>query len=256
MLAGRPLRPGTELAGTSRYRDDVWDLGPAQLQKHLVGKVLDFTTLPAAYRVTAKQLFYAVLAGPWPEGERMLGPVTIRVAFTKLKIFTAWLASRGSPPLAKVTPDDVDAYRRAQAARQVSDSWLFGLQQAIRQLWAHRDVLDDHLRFDPIGLDGWYAGRTIYGRSRENSTDRIPEVVLGPLLDGRCGSSTNCRSTSWPLVANGPSCMRGTSPAGKDAAQEKRPRRRRPWRCWNATGRPGGHCPASPWAAAPAARPE
>ncbi len=182
VLAGRPLRAGTELAGTSRYRDDVWDLGPAQLQKHLVGKVLDFTTLPAAYRVTAKQLFYAVLAGPWPEGERMLGPVTIRVAFTKLKIFTTWLATRGSPPLAKVTPDDIDAYRRAQAARQVSESWLFGLQQAIRHLWAYRNVLDDHLRFDPTGLDGWYAGRTIYGRSRENSTDRIPEAVLGPLL--------------------------------------------------------------------------
>jgi hypothetical protein len=59
VLAGRPLRSGSRLEGTSRFSDDVWRLAPAIVQVQERTVVLNFPTVPARFRPAAKRLFYA-----------------------------------------------------------------------------------------------------------------------------------------------------------------------------------------------------
>ena len=55
VLAGRPLLPGTQLADTSRFSDDVWRMKPAilQVQERTVG--FDFLTLPQRFRPATRR---------------------------------------------------------------------------------------------------------------------------------------------------------------------------------------------------------
>ncbi|GAA1956694.1 hypothetical protein [Amycolatopsis minnesotensis] len=98
-----------------------------------------------------------------------------------MKIFLEWLADRDAPPLAKVGPETVDAYRKHLISLGVSATWRAGLRATVRRLWIYRDQLvSDRLDFDPASLERWYEGDS--KRVSENTTDRIPEAVLGPLL--------------------------------------------------------------------------
>ncbi len=110
VLASRPLRPGSRGAGTSRFGDDVWDLTPALLQRHKNSLILNFPSLPARFRPTAKDLCYALLARDLPPGERESSPDTVSVYFTALKQFLTWADQRGIPALRTVTAADLDAY--------------------------------------------------------------------------------------------------------------------------------------------------
>lgn len=181
VLAERPLRDGIELTATSRYADEVWDLTPALLQKQLRSLTLDFTTIEAGFREAAREYLYAQLAVILPEAQRRRRIATLRVDFSRLKIFTDWLAANEIPTLSAVAAQDLAAFRRDQIARGISAGWRAGLSNTIRSLWLFRDQMPaDHLGFDPATLEGWYeqAG----ARRTENATGRIPEAVLGPLL--------------------------------------------------------------------------
>lgn len=68
VLEGHELREGIDLADTSRFGEDVWDLGPINHQDHLVRNILNFPTLPARFRAVSKELFYALLVGELPPG--------------------------------------------------------------------------------------------------------------------------------------------------------------------------------------------
>ncbi|WP_407777211.1 hypothetical protein [Actinophytocola sp.] len=156
-------------------------MSPALLQKQQQSLKLDFTTLPARFRAVAKEYFYAQLAGELPEGQRRPRIVTIRVEFTRLKIFLDWLHAQDIPSLTAVDLAVVDAYRKHLARSGISGSWRQGLRGAVRRLWIYRDrLISDRLGVDPATLDGWYEGDR--KRVGENTTDRIPEPVLGPLL--------------------------------------------------------------------------
>jgi hypothetical protein len=54
VLKGRKLLPGTKLKDTSRFGDDIWQLRPAQLQKHERSHILDFRRIPARQRLVRK----------------------------------------------------------------------------------------------------------------------------------------------------------------------------------------------------------
>jgi hypothetical protein len=76
----------------------------------------------------------------------------------------------------------VDAYRKHLLQNGLSGTWRAALRRTVHKLWIYRRQLRDHLSFDPsVALDGWHEGDTKATRG-ENSTDRIPEQVLGPLL--------------------------------------------------------------------------
>ena len=86
---GRPLRAGRVLEFTSRFSDDVWDLGPAMLKKHERRFILDFRLIPASHREVGKELCYAMLGGPVPPGEDRPAVATVRTSFTDYARFLA-----------------------------------------------------------------------------------------------------------------------------------------------------------------------
>lgn len=185
VLAGRPLRSDYELADTACFRDDKWDLAPTIFQRQQKAVALDFSTLPAAYRLAVKHLCYALLrADILPPNESQLNPLSIRRHLVEIKRFVTWLDQRPGArpaPLRQLRRIDLTAYARhldeavkSPASREVAEV-------AVRLFWRYRSVLpEDHLTLDPLEADGW--GRSVRRGNGENSTARIPEKVIGPLL--------------------------------------------------------------------------
>jgi len=216
VLAGHPLREAITLGSTARYRDDVWDLSPALLQRQQQSKVLDFTTLPPEYQAVAKELFFTQLAGDLPEGERRKQPVSVRIDFTRFKTFVDWLAARGITRLVDVEPDDVDAYRKHLLGLGVSHSWRCGLRAAVHRLWVYRNHLPaDRLTFDPSTLDDWYEPKPT--RRTETAPTASPNRCSGRCWGGRCATCRNCPATSCAPAPNGPTCSPATGCVGKAA---------------------------------------
>jgi integrase len=169
---------------TSRFADDVWDLKPALLQAHQISSVLDFTSLPPAYRLAAKELFLAMLAGEPPPGERVLGVSTVKGRFSDAKSFLEWVADRypEERALRKLVPGDLEEYQRHLLDKGFVPSRRCVLRRGARMFWIyHGHLRTDRLMFDPERLEEWSEGNSKH-RRRENSTARIPEQVIGPLL--------------------------------------------------------------------------
>jgi hypothetical protein len=188
VLHNRPLRDGVALHDTARFRDDVWPLAPATLQRHERGLVLDFTTVAVRYRLAVKQLCYTLLSGDRPPGEPAPTIGSVVGIFYKVRTFLNWVdrrplhpRHRAAPRVCELTAADLDDYQRHLQATYRSDQYRRGHRSAIRYLWRYRQVLDDHaLPFDPYQLPGWFE--STYRPAVENTTDRIPEQVHGPLL--------------------------------------------------------------------------
>ncbi len=181
VLARRPLRDGTATAATPRFSDDIWDLTPALLQRHKNALILNFPTLPARFRPAVRELCYALLTCDLPPGERESSPDTIRGYFSALKQFLAWLDQRSVTSLRSLAPADLDAYNDHLLTSGRSPSRQINQRRAVRLLWIYAGKLtSDALTFDPGLLPGWAAAPS--SRPGENSTPRIPEQVIAPLL--------------------------------------------------------------------------
>ncbi|QTI90625.1 hypothetical protein [Streptomyces sp. AgN23] len=179
VLNGCRLQPESRLEETSRFSDDVWNLGPALLKKHERRFILDFRLIPATHRQVGKELCYAMLSGPVPAGETRPAVATIRTAFTEHVRFLRWAAGR-APRLDALGGADLEDYQRYL----IQSLPLVGARQSARagarKFWLWRNCLPcGALRFDPAHIDGW--GETTTHR-QENTTARIPEDVLGPLF--------------------------------------------------------------------------
>jgi hypothetical protein len=61
VLLHRPLRPGTDTAGLSRFSDDRWSLDPAVFEDHAKARSLNFTLVPQALRLEAKHYVWQLL---------------------------------------------------------------------------------------------------------------------------------------------------------------------------------------------------
>jgi hypothetical protein len=183
VLQGHELREGIELATTSRFGDDIWDLHPINHQDQLVRTILNFPTLPEQFRVVAKELFYALLVGELPPGEVRLKQVSIRSAFTRVKKFLDWAHKRGRRTLASMPRDDFVEYQEWLLRTNLSPSQRGMHRRAARLFWVFRDSLHtDRLTLDPQRLQSWQMDNCRPPRRIENATDRIPEEVISPLL--------------------------------------------------------------------------
>jgi hypothetical protein len=182
VLGERPLRGGMDREQTSRFADDRWDLTPADHKQHNRRLILNFAALPARFRQGAKELFFALLAGSPPKGERELGIDTIRGHFTRVRVFLTWAEQRGRPAVAALTIEDLEAYQHYVLTLRGSPGWRNVLRRSVRLFWLYRDHLfTDRLVLDPYRLDEWADQSSRLGRG-ENRTLRIPEQVIGPLL--------------------------------------------------------------------------
>ncbi len=180
VLARRPLRDGIARTATSRVSDDIWDLTPALLQRHKNALILNFPTLPAQFRLAVRELCYALLTCDLPPGERESSPETIRSYFSAVKQFLTWLDQRGVMSLRSLGYADLDSYNDHLLTSGRSLSHLAQRRHAVRLLWIYAGKLSDALTFDPGALPGWAAAPS--SRAGENSTPRIPEPVIAPLL--------------------------------------------------------------------------
>ncbi|MFI6688747.1 hypothetical protein [Streptomyces sp. NPDC050485] len=185
VLHGRQLRTGAQLHETSRYSDDIWRMTPARLKAHEGSLILNFPTLPQRFRPSAKRLFYALLSLELPDGEEPPSVSSLRTTFTEIKRFLKWLDGRWPPDrieLSALSPKDLTDYRKHLLARFPHNPGQRQRSRAhLRLFWRWRRHLDeDALRFDPLHLDGWGESQSV--RRGENSTDRLPEGVLGPLV--------------------------------------------------------------------------
>ena len=183
VLAGRPLRPGRRLEDTARFGQDVWDLTPAIFQKHMRALVLTFTPIPPAYRTPVKELCLVMLSGDLPPNEARPKIASICRHLVDLKRFTQWLGTRPERPgrlLRELTTDDLAAYADHLTAVLASAASREVSEVAVRLLWRFRTMLPtDRLALDPLDADGWGNSKR---RQAENTTPRIPEHVMGPLL--------------------------------------------------------------------------
>ncbi|MET8848482.1 hypothetical protein [Amycolatopsis sp. NPDC004625] len=184
VLATRPLRPEVALTETSRFSDVVWELGPAVLQRHARHSRLDFATVPAAYRDTAKQLSHAMLSGPLPPDETRLAISTVHGIFVRVARFLTWLDAqhtvRSAPiRLAEVTTDVLAAFGQHLDDSIATPTGRALVLSAVRWLWRLRHALTDALPLDPSEVATWSIAHSARG---ENRTDRIPEEVHGPLI--------------------------------------------------------------------------
>jgi integrase len=185
VLHGRPLRPGALLEQTPTMSDDIWLLNAAILQLHVSSRRLNFLSVPAQYRAAAKTLVYAMLSGRLPDGEQRRSISTIKSVFGELQRFLTWLDSQNTTAsrlgLASITTADLAGYQRHLIAVGLPLRGRAFAQSSTGYLWRYRHALPpaDQLRFDPR-LDA--SLHKPQPRAPENSTGRIPEAVLGPLL--------------------------------------------------------------------------
>ncbi|MFJ3310814.1 hypothetical protein ACIPSA_49365 [Streptomyces sp. NPDC086549] len=68
VLHDRPLRDGFTLAETSQFGYGIWRLRPAIHKSSGRNLILNFDRVPVRFQPVVKQLSYAMLSGPLPQG--------------------------------------------------------------------------------------------------------------------------------------------------------------------------------------------
>ncbi|MDA9391613.1 hypothetical protein WN73_13400 [Bradyrhizobium sp. CCBAU 45394] len=191
VLATHALKPGTNEACLSHFRDDRWDLAPAIFRENVQQSttVVDFTALAdPLQRLTAKEFIWARLNEPSPSPTRArMSPTVARWALSNLAGFMAFVARQaGTFAMHLVDQAMLDAY--LAELRRVRG-------RAVERV-AH--LLDSPIeldRYSPYLTLGGFCCRPWRGRSAarvaglpsrpmvtENRTPRIPEPVIGALL--------------------------------------------------------------------------
>ncbi|WJM17159.1 hypothetical protein [Microbacterium arborescens] len=182
VLHGRALRPGYHLEDTARFDDDDWALSPASVQQQERGLTLRFDTVPALHRTALKRLCYAMLSGPTPDEAPRPRISSVATGFYNLRIFLRWLeTTHPDKHLPEVTTTVYEQYQRHLLTTFPSASRRFALRSAVNILWRYRGaVAEAGLQTDPRRAASWSEPDP--GRSRENTTERIPEAVHSRVL--------------------------------------------------------------------------
>lgn len=191
VLLRRPLRPGTPAGRLSRFADARWDLSPAVFEDHMPACSIGFDKCPPAFRHLARTYLWILLNTVQPVGRRRasgvtrLAILTISQVGTYLFPFFDFLAARHIDRLPAVTAGDYDAYLAEIKNAEIPLSAREDLVTEVRRLWDHRAQLPAGYALpDAPPWDGDATQALVGARPRqgENSTRRIPEQVMQPLL--------------------------------------------------------------------------
>src|SRR6266498_4810174 len=170
-----------------QFRDDVWDFRP--FVPRTTGRArADFTRLPdGVAELTAKQYLYSRIHRPIPTahygGAAAARPLKLTGAALETQVFTrivTQLGEQGAPRLRDVTQEHLDAlvrrWRRTCSPTTVAQQMAF-----VRRIAAHGPYLsEDRLTIIPWGVHR--AADDASPWSPENTTPRIPEPILAPML--------------------------------------------------------------------------
>jgi integrase len=190
VLVNRPLRPGTDLAGLSRFADDRWWLTPAIFEDHATGKSLNLAGVPGPFQETAKHYLWQQLNHPKPPVLRgqvrpRLAVGTIAHNFQALAAFLHWLAARGIDRLGDVTDQDLDGYLADLLVAPAATRVRAGRINEVRGLWSYRELLPPAGRLPTTPPWQGDDAAAILGRRRhglENRTPRIHPDTMDRLL--------------------------------------------------------------------------
>jgi hypothetical protein len=164
-----------------RFADDVWDV-TAFVPWTTGSSRIDFTTIAdSCQRQTAREFLYSRINRAVPVGGMTARPMKITNLtreFSEVRAILADFAAAGAPRLADVTPALLTG---VLAGWRTSTAAAAGKAGVVRHMAAHGPFLTDKLTFMPwLGRTAnQVAGRMPLG---ENTTPRIPEDVIAPLL--------------------------------------------------------------------------
>ena len=173
---------GGRRGDSPRFADDVWDV-TAFVPWTTEGSRIDFTTIAdPGQRRTAKEFLHSRINRAVPVGGTTAKPMKITnllAEFREVRAILADLAAAGALRLADVTPALLAGV--LSRWRTTSAVAAAGKAGVVRHMAAHGPFLTDRLTFMP------WLGRTanqVAGRipPEENTTPRIPEDVIAPLL--------------------------------------------------------------------------
>ncbi len=201
VLLNRPIRPGTDPAVLSVFGDDRWELTPALFEEHVAATSLNFATIPAALRTTAKNYVWQLLNCPDPPALRRFSSTRLSVrtvvnGFPSLTSFLVWLDVRGITTLPGVGPADLDSYLSDLLHSGLSRDTLGDRITAVRRLWAWRERLPagDRLPAAPPWRGEDSDATTRQTRPRRGSRPRpsaprppaqLPHPLAGPPSERR-----------------------------------------------------------------------
>ncbi len=164
-----------------RFADDVWDV-TAFVPWTTRSSRIDFTAIAdPGQRRTAREFLYSRINRAIPAGGATARPMKITNLpgeFHEVRAILADLAAAGAPRLADVTPALLTGVLARWRTSAVAAAGKAGV---VRHMAAHGPFRTDKLTFMP------WLGRTanqVAGRMplQENTTPRIPEDVIAPLL--------------------------------------------------------------------------
>jgi hypothetical protein len=166
-----------------RFTDMIWDLRPF-LPRTAKTPSLDFTTLPDPASVrTCKEYMYSRLHRAVPGRGRSGGrAVTMKLSgaaaeFRNLEAVLAALRAVGAHQLSHVTKEHLEKVRVGWVSPQSAAVYI----SLLKHLADHGPFLSDRMAVYPWpGRSAWEVAGL--DRDDENSTERIPEAVMGPFL--------------------------------------------------------------------------
>lgn len=183
ILRGRRLRDGAVL--TSCFADDEWDLSPAGFAPNISPSALriNWTKIGApALRLAMKEYLWARLNEPVGRDR----PYKITTAATTAEyalIFTRYFEDiHGVTRLGAITRSEYDAFMRWLGTQAWADNRKLGIAYLGRALHRYERRLSDPLTITPARGRRLAAALGITRADKENATPRIPEAVMGPLL--------------------------------------------------------------------------
>ncbi|RKR73689.1 hypothetical protein [Frondihabitans australicus] len=166
------------------FADDAWDLSAIQLAENLRKLTLNFAALPPFYKLVTKNLFRTLITLEGSDGEAAMAAATIHTKLSNIKAFLEWLSADGEPALSAVTMRDLERFTDFAVSTWKSvKTKPFDVVDAVRLFYLFRQELDgDGLMVDP-GQTEWRRSTPYPRSSADNTTLRIPEGVLRPLLE-------------------------------------------------------------------------
>lgn len=181
---------GRELFGENptnpRYSDRIWNL-VSSTESPTISEMatlkLDFSKIPTAFEDEVRKYCAARLLGPEPLSlmKRFRRPSGLTVAkeFGDLKRFSRWLISIGVARPSETRQQHLDAFIAHLDARKLKLVTQSKYQSTIGKLYAYRD----HAGLVWIKTPPWPEESLVkVPRRGENITSRIPEAVLGSLV--------------------------------------------------------------------------
>jgi hypothetical protein len=183
-----PLREDVDRAYLSLFGENVWEMTPAVFNERSRCSTLaiDFSAISCPIeRLLVKEYIFARLNIRLGSKRLLLKPASARDAFLKFRKFIAYIRSRyGQLDLSLIDQRTIDTYfSYLKSTLDVGEGTIIRYLKPVQDLWQLKTYLTcGGLTFHPWGGRSLSIVVGYRQRGHENATPRIPEPVIGKLL--------------------------------------------------------------------------